>query len=206
VMVVEDARLDARFRENPFVTGEPHIRFYAGAPLPLGPGICVGTLCVVDHEPRSFSPEQSRTLRDLAQLVVGHLRLHQANSQLRGRTQDLADRERAVSERDHKLRLAEQMAKVGHWRLDVPSYQLSWSEQVYRIFGLDPASGQRTLEAAVSAYHPADLPDVRRSVAQALATGGSFERHSRLVRPDGQTGMCFREPLVSSRETARLRH
>lgn len=66
-MVVPDTRTDDRFRTNPLVVGEPHIRFYAGHPL-LGPGgWTIGTLCVIGQNPRGFSPEDRRMLRSLAE-------------------------------------------------------------------------------------------------------------------------------------------
>lgn len=77
VMVVEDALQDLRFSHNPLVLGEPHIRFYAGAPLVLDSGHALGTLCVIDHEPRSFSQEQREQLATLAALVVSQVELHQ---------------------------------------------------------------------------------------------------------------------------------
>jgi GAF domain-containing protein len=69
VMQVADAHADERFADNPLVTGEPRVRFYAGAPLSLGDGSPVGTLCVVDHRPRSLDEDQLRLLRDLSKLV-----------------------------------------------------------------------------------------------------------------------------------------
>jgi diguanylate cyclase (GGDEF)-like protein/PAS domain S-box-containing protein len=83
VLVVEDATHDERFAQNPLVTGAPHIRFYAGAPLVLEPGIRVGTLCVIDTVPRRFPEKQRRRLADLAEIVVSQLRLHRTEGQLR---------------------------------------------------------------------------------------------------------------------------
>jgi diguanylate cyclase (GGDEF)-like protein len=76
VLVVEDATGDPRFAHNPLVTGEPGIRFYAGAPLVLGSGIRLGTLCIIDTEPRLFSEVQKSQLKDLAGIVVAHIELH----------------------------------------------------------------------------------------------------------------------------------
>ncbi|MGF7206558.1 GAF domain-containing protein [Skermanella aerolata] len=75
VLVVPDATRDPRFRSNPLVVGEPHIRFYAGAPLRTPGGEVLGTLCVIDFKPRRPSPENIRLLALLAQAVVDALEL-----------------------------------------------------------------------------------------------------------------------------------
>lgn len=74
VMQVPDALVDDRFADSPLVTGEPRIRFYAGAPLSLGDGSAVGTLCVIDHRARNLDEGQIRLLSDLAKLVERELR------------------------------------------------------------------------------------------------------------------------------------
>ena len=57
LMIVPDATQDSRFRNNPFVTGDPHIRFYAGAPLVTSDGFAIGALCLVDYAP-ALRPER----------------------------------------------------------------------------------------------------------------------------------------------------
>ena len=83
ILVVEDATKDLRFALNPLVTGEPSIRFYAGVPLILRPGIRLGTLCLVDKVPRAFSAKQREQLHSLARIVEAHLRLHEAHEAIR---------------------------------------------------------------------------------------------------------------------------
>lgn len=69
LFVVEDARLDPCFADNPLVLNPPHVVFYAGRPLRNAEGHMVGTLCVIDHEPRVFSPADRRALDDLGYWV-----------------------------------------------------------------------------------------------------------------------------------------
>lgn len=71
-LIVPDTHGDIRFRDNPLVTGEPHIRFYAGAPLVTTVGFKLGTLCIIDRKPRpeGLSPRQIEILTGLAETVV----------------------------------------------------------------------------------------------------------------------------------------
>jgi PAS domain S-box-containing protein len=77
LMEVSDARSDPRFADHPMVTGEPGIRFYAGAPLSLPGGARVGTLCVIDRAPRRLDDAQRAQLAELAQTVVQALLLRE---------------------------------------------------------------------------------------------------------------------------------
>ena len=85
---IEDAALDPRFKDNPFVTGDPHIRFYAGQPLSVD-GVNLGTLCVIDTQPRRLDDRQRQVLKRLAaaaaELLAGRRRrfdLQEANQRL----------------------------------------------------------------------------------------------------------------------------
>ncbi|MHB8659085.1 MAG: PP2C family protein-serine/threonine phosphatase [Solirubrobacteraceae bacterium] len=73
--VVENAAVDPRAVANPLVAGELGLRFYAGAPLTTHDGYNLGTLCVIDREPRDFSAEQSEVLSELAEVVMDELEL-----------------------------------------------------------------------------------------------------------------------------------
>ena len=90
--VVPDARNNATFRNNPFVTAENGIRFYAGAPLVTPQGHALGTLCVLDKVPRTLTPEQIEALEALRRQAEAQLELR---ANLIDLEQALADRDRA---------------------------------------------------------------------------------------------------------------
>ncbi len=77
-LVVEDARLDPRFANNPFVTGPAGFRFYAGMPIRTHDGTSIGTLCAMDKRPRALSERQLHVLDDMASLVIDELELRRA--------------------------------------------------------------------------------------------------------------------------------
>ncbi len=76
--IVPDLTEDPRFVGNPLVTGEPHLRFYAGAVLRTPDGVPLGALCVLDHMPRDLTQEQASTLTMLARQVMSQLELRRA--------------------------------------------------------------------------------------------------------------------------------
>ena len=102
VLVSPDLTQDERFRDNSLVVGEPHFRFYAGAPLIFRPGLRLGTLCLIDMKPRSFSPQDAERLQKLADLVVAHLRLNEAN--LRNEAELAARRKAEIALQDERIR------------------------------------------------------------------------------------------------------
>lgn len=92
MLIVEDARSDARFARNVMVTGEPFIRFYAGAPLLTPDGYALGTLCVVDCVPRTLAPEQKDALQSLSRLVMTQLEMARLKRELRALQQSFTPR------------------------------------------------------------------------------------------------------------------
>jgi GAF domain-containing protein len=81
-LIVADATKDQRFANNPMVTGEMNVRFYAGFPLINPEGLALGTLCIVDHKPRQLSLAQVKTMRSLARQVMMLLELKRVSTRL----------------------------------------------------------------------------------------------------------------------------
>ncbi|KAL4434067.1 hypothetical protein ABPG75_000508 [Micractinium tetrahymenae] len=108
VLITEDASEDARFAANPYVAGDPHIKFYAGAPLVGRNGMRYGTLCVVDLKRRSFSAEMYALLVNFANLVVQELERDVASMR------EVQDEAAAVAEGQHRIErmLASAMSAV----------------------------------------------------------------------------------------------
>ncbi|MCW2237725.1 ATP-binding protein [Azospirillum canadense] len=96
VMVVPDALADDRFADNALVTGPPHIRFYAGAPLVTPDRHLLGTLCVIDHKPRDdFGPDQRRDLAEFSRLVMHELEARRAMEEAERARRDAERADRA---------------------------------------------------------------------------------------------------------------
>ena len=88
ILQVADALTDPRFAENPLVLGSPRVRFYAGVPLKLSDGSRVGTLCVIDHTPRTLDGQQLERLRQLGRLVEVELETHAPATRQRSTSTD----------------------------------------------------------------------------------------------------------------------
>lgn len=125
-------------------------------------------------------------------LTTSIVALHRSDSIRRAREQDLTRSEA-------RYRLAEQVAQVGHWRMDLPSLQVSWSDEVFRISGISNEGGVPSAVDILKIYHPDDRRQVRQSVRDALREGRDWEYLVRLCRPDGELrhvtshGVCERD-------------
>ena len=200
VLVVPDARLDPRFRDWPTVQGPDGIRFYAGVALSSRPGLRVGTLCLADPRPRSgLCADEVAALRDLAEIVTAHLRLTEAGAAqareaeaARGREALIAAQGREIAARaevqegiNRQFAMAEQLASIGSWQVDLTEGRPVWSAGLHAITGLDPDAPPPHISGLTELYHPDDRERVRGIVAGAIARAESFAYEARVLRPDG---------------------
>lgn len=91
VLEVRDTFEDERFAANPLVTGDPKIRFYAGAPLYTKSGLALGSLCVIDRQPRQLTDAQRNALVILSKQVAAKMELRMANYELSYKNRELED-------------------------------------------------------------------------------------------------------------------
>ena len=185
VMVVPDATVDPRFSDNALVTGEPHIRFYAGAPLVSTGGFPLGSLCVIDYRARSdgLTPLQSRTLRVLANQVVAQLELRKSLAQTQISDANLASADRALAESEAKFRAIADSLPQMVWSTRPDGFHDYYNARWYEFTGV-PA-GSTDGEGWNGMFHPDDQTRAWEAWRHSLNTGDLYEIEYRLRRHDG---------------------
>lgn len=182
VLVVEDAATDPRFADNPMVTGEPNIRFYAGAPLVLSSGIRLGTFCIIDTKPRSFLDTQKAQLQDLARIVVAHIELHRGRLSIEAAVEEQtrAQAQIAASELRYQL-LADALPQMV-WVMSCEDGGAIYTNQQFSTY-YGPIGPQR--QERTSRNHPADAPRMAEEWQRAIANEDTYSVEGRLRRNDG---------------------
>ncbi|MBG9387207.1 PAS-domain containing protein [Caenimonas aquaedulcis] len=186
VMEVPDALLDPRFRSNPYVTGEPNVRFYAGAPITLPSGERIGTVCVIDRVPAHLTPQQAQSLAELAEVVQVMLT---QRAQLMDRVEsDIAGHVEHASRlhgANRFLARAETLSRVGGWEADLRTRTVHWTEQNYRNFELKPGTPVG-LDDHRRFFNPEALRLMDDTAARALATGEPWDIELPMTTANGR--------------------
>ncbi|WP_299074612.1 EAL domain-containing protein [uncultured Paraglaciecola sp.] len=226
VMVIEDATQSAIFIENPLVTGDLNIRFYAGAPLIIEGDCAIGTLCILDTKPRKVTKQELNALQDLAKIVVSELTTEEINQkslqliesqqELQQKTQQLKENESLHRVRNQILELIVQSKPLNPiLHKIVRSVEQEYPGMLCSILLLDDTKQHLTLGAAPS------LPDFyneaiegievgegvgscgtaafsgKRVVAEDLATHPYWVNYKELTTK-ANLGSCWSEPIINS--------
>ncbi|MDQ8164840.1 MAG: response regulator [Gemmatimonadota bacterium] len=179
VMQVSDATADPRFQDNPLVTGELGIRFYAGFPLVGSGGLPIGTLCVIDKTPRQISATQLESLQSLGRLAVTQLELRR--TLIRNR-----DAQRRIAQSEEALSMAVVAGSIGLWNLNLISDSVTLSALLETMLALSSDGGARPARDLFDRIHPDDRAALEASVQEAIVQRSRLDTEFRVLMPNGR--------------------
>lgn len=154
-LIIRDACEDERFADNPLVTGNPHVRFYAGAPICTPEGLVLGTLCAIDHEPRELSEKH----RELLQMLANHVT---ALLELRRKEVRLVKKRRALAMHQQFFEMSLELMCTADSMLYFRELNPAWEEALG--FSLEELRSRPLTEFV----HPDDLPAMLAEVGRLL--------------------------------------
>ena len=165
-MVVTDATLDPRFAANPLVTGKQHIRFYVGVPMVVA-GARIGTLCVLDREPRPFptgdSLEKLKTLADLAASLFT----------LKDATRNVAIAKAELAREEKRRAIALDAASLASWAWDIRTDMIDCDTLLAELFNLPPSNRLKARDI-LRAIDPRDVYQTETRFRDALSGSDDY--------------------------------
>ncbi len=172
LFVVPDTTKDPRFACNPLVTGEPNLRFYAGALLETPEGLPLGTVCVLDYEPRpdGITHEQAEVLRALARAAMAQMELRRSNT--------------ALAQSEGKFRAITDSVDQMIWSTRPDGYHDFYNQRWYDYTGVP--EGSTDGEAWNGMFHPDDQEQAWARWRHSLSTGEPYQIEYRLRHRSGE--------------------
>jgi diguanylate cyclase (GGDEF)-like protein/PAS domain S-box-containing protein len=161
LMLIPDARLDPRFSDNPLVTGDLKVVFYAGAPLISPEGHAIGTLCVMDTRARDLTQGQRKALATMARQVVAQL-------ELRARSALIAGAMKMVEHNETRMGLVLKGANDGWWDWDLTTGERFYSSRGWAMLGYHDHEVPYDGQLWERLIHPDDVPSVNQSFSDAI--------------------------------------
>lgn len=191
IFIIEDARKDERFHDNPIVTGDPRVIFYAGVPLVNENGFPLGTLCVIENNPKVLSEHQIHSLKMLSKQVMNLL-------ELRRKSNELKQTNAVLSKTTVLFNESQRINKIGAWELDLVTGITIWTDEVYEIHEVELGFEHNKVNG-IDFYHPDDQPIITKAIQHTIATGELFDVTCRFISAKGNfkivraTGILWKE-------------
>ena len=179
-VLIEDAERVPALADNPLVSGDPSIRFYAGAPLIAPGGMVLGALWIADTVARFRTTQsQLQQLRNMADIVMSEMELRREIA-----LREQAQKNAAIDRSNLNLTLA--LSNTASFRLDYTTGLIEWGGAYMKIWGEDASESLAELPAALDRIHPEDLVSVREAMNLASSPGEKFEIRFRIIMPSGE--------------------
>lgn len=176
-----DAQLDPRFQDNPLVTGPPHIRFYAGAPIKIHSGFNIGTLCIIDSKPKKLQPHEYKILADLAACVADEI-----DTYLQQKEQDsLQQAKHQLANVYELLERSNEAARIGTWEVNLTTLQVYWSSVTKQIHQV-PDDFSCSLEETMKFFKPGKSREsIQQAFTKAIDEGIPYDIELTLITATG---------------------
>lgn len=171
--IVEDARKDERFYDNPLTTGDAQVIFYAGVPLVTNNGYPLGTICVIDDTPKKLNKAQLEKLKKLGRQTVKLFESRKKSIELDFLNQELENK-------NELLRDTQDANNLGIWEMDIATRTSTWSELVYTIHEV-PKDYEHNKANNINFYHPNDKPIITNAITACISQGTPFDLISQMT-------------------------
>jgi hypothetical protein len=181
ILVVNDALDDDRFKQSPFVVGNPNIRFYAGAPLETPNGNVLGTLCVLDTSPRQLGENQKKALQILAKKAMDYLNSRRLLLRQKDRIEVEAIKLKNLTDQVPGMICQFEITDEGEIAFHFVSKGISNLH-----LRLDPESLKASPEILFGVIHEEDIPAVRKALKDSSTTLSDGSVEFRIINIDGQ--------------------
>lgn len=185
MMIVEDSRLDDRFKNNPYVTGAPDVVFYAGMPLVTNNGYALGSVCIIDTKPRKLTDMQVDALKALSRQVMTLLEARRINHELLDAKKQMENQNATLDKTARRLELAMSSGKLGSYELDIDTGIMYASAQCRKNFGYSE-SQVFNLPELFNAIQPEFHKYVQAAIEESLQTGDKYDVEYCIKLPTGE--------------------
>jgi PAS domain S-box-containing protein len=199
---ITDDMLAAGARDDEHLRILRDLSFRSAMIVPLvARGQTLGAMTFVWAESnRQYAPADLRLAEELAQraaLALDNARLYDAAQRLnRELEQRVAERTEQIRQNERLLADAQHLARLGSWQWDVATNRVTWSDELYRIYGLQPDSFSATFEGYLAYVYPEDQSIARTAIERALRSHQPFTFEERIVRPDGSQRSLYSQGHV----------
>ena len=170
LFIVEDSALDERFCDNPLFLNEPHVRFYAGAPLISPDGQRIGTLCVIDPQSKVIDQKQKLILKSLSKQII-----------------TIFETRKLIIEKQKNeflLNEVQKNAQIGGWEVSVKTLRTKWTDEVYKIHEID-VGPSFDVKDAINFFPGSERERISNYVKNCIEHGVPFESDFEFVTAKG---------------------
>ena len=195
-IVFENAAEEECLIANPLVVGDFGLQFYAGAPLTTVDGYNIGTVCLVDKRPRTFSAEQKKLLERFAKMVMNEIELRlDAKITALNHAQTIERQRNDLLIREAQMTLAQEMAGMASWEWELPGTIIKWSPEMYKFWGFEDKEIEVTLDTVAAMTHKDELGNLQQAI-QSVMQGKDVEIQYRRYDKSGKEIFIYTKTFI----------